>query len=185
LIDNDSPVPASVDASERALAKKFGIRELVYPDTEQTRVLQRYLDQSIEARHSGPVPKTAVLILAEFFQAVLNRQFLTKAPSMPMEEYEALQAPYHLAAGIVTQVLYERRELAKTRGRIYQTTQLRLHDFIDLLRGILDPACSWIRLGTIPDNIVEQMEMLRDFVARYPEARRREREEKELRKRKL
>jgi hypothetical protein len=182
LIDHESPVSAAVDASERALARKFGIRELVYPDTEQTRVLERYLDQAIASRRSGAVPKTAVVILAEFFQAALNRQFLTKSPSMPMAEYEVLQAPYHLAASIVTQVFYERRELAKARGTIYQTTQLRLHDFIELLRGILDPGCTWTRLGTIPGPILEQMEMLRDFVARYPEARRREREEQELRK---
>ena len=39
---------------ERALAKKYGVRELVFPDSEQLKALTAYLSDAVESGRSGP-----------------------------------------------------------------------------------------------------------------------------------
>ena len=165
---------AAVEVSERALARKYGLRELVWPEAEDARTLTRYLADVVATKHSGAVPKTTVVTMLDFLQGVLNRQYLTKSPRMPFDEYEALQQPYHVASQIITRILHEKRELRASRNILYQTTQLRLADFIELLRSVLDPGCSWMIRGTISDAILEQFAALHEFVERYPEARRKD-----------
>src|SRR6266542_550738 len=86
---------------ERSLAKKFGVRELVFPDSEQLKALTHYLADAVETGRGGPVPKMAVMVMLEFLQGVLNRQHITKGPRMSDREFDALQTPYYLAARIV------------------------------------------------------------------------------------
>jgi len=157
---------------ERALAKKYGVRELVFPDSEQLKALTAYLGNAVETGRSGPVPKMAVMVMLEFLQGVLNRQHITKGPRISDREFDALQTPYYLAARIVTKLAREKRELAEKKGKVYQTTYLSLVQFIELLRNIVDPGCYWMRVGKIPDGVLEVMEALWDFVLLYPEARK-------------
>jgi hypothetical protein len=157
---------------ERALAKKYGVRELVFPDSEHLKALTAYLSGAVESGRSGPVPKVAVQVMLEFLQGVLNRQHITKGPRMSDKEFDALQTPYYLAARIVTKLAREKKELAEKKGKIYQTTYLSLVQFIDLLRNIVDPGCYWMRVGKIPEGVLEVMEALWDFVVLYPEARK-------------
>jgi len=157
---------------ERALARKYGVRELVFPDSEQLKALTAYLSDAVENGRSGPVPKVAVQVMLEFLQGVLNRQHITKGPRMSNREFDALQTPYYLAARIVSKLAREKRELAEKRGKVYQTTYLSLVQFIELLRNLVDPGCYWMRVGKIPDGVVEVMEALWDFVVLYPEARK-------------
>jgi len=164
---NDDEVP-----DERTLAKKYGVRELVFPDSEQLKALMAYLGDAVEHGRSGPVPKVAVQVTLEFLQGVLNRQHITKGPRMEDKEFDALQTPYYLAARIVTKLAREKKELAAKKGKVYQTTYLSLVQFIDLLRNIVDPGCYWMRVGKIPEGIVEVMEALWDFLQLYPEARK-------------
>ena len=157
---------------ERALAKKYGLRELVFPDSEQLKTLTRYLQDAVETGRSGPVPKVAVQVMLDFLQGVLNRQHITKGPSMSPSEFDLLQTPYYLAARIVTKLVREKRQIAEKKGKVYQTTYLSLAQFIELLRNLIDPGCYWMRLGKIPEGVLEQMEALWDFVLLYPEARK-------------
>jgi hypothetical protein len=157
---------------ERALAKKYGLRELVFPDSEQLKALTAYLADAVETGRSGPVPKMAIMVMLEFLQGVLNRQHITKGPRMSTAEFDALQTPYYLAARIVTKLVREKRQLAEKKGKIYQTTYLSLVQFVELLRNLVDPGCYWMRLGKIPEGVLEQMEALWDFTLLYPEARK-------------
>jgi len=157
---------------ERAIARKYGVRELVYPDSEHLKALAQFLGSSVESGRIGPVPKTAVMIMLEFLQGVLNRQHITKGPRMTEEEFDALQTPYYIAARIITKLVRERQELAETKKKIYQTTYLSLGQFIELLRNLLDPGCYWLRVKKIPDGIVEVMEALWDFAQLFPEQRK-------------
>ena len=155
---------------ERAIAKRYGLRELVYPDSEQVKTLIAFLNESIESGKCSSVPKTATMMTVEFLQGTINRQHLTKGPRMSQEEFDALQAPYYLAARIVAKIQRARQESVK--GRIYETTYLSLNQFIELLRSLLDPGCYWMRTKTLPGGIVDAMEALRDFLSAYPEQRR-------------
>jgi len=157
---------------ERTLAKKYGVRELVFPDSEQLKALTAYLSDAVENGRSGPVPKMAVMVMLEFLQGVLNRQHITKGPRMSDHEFDALQTPYYLAARIVTKLVREKRELAEKKGKVYQTTYLSLVQFIELLRNLVDPGCYWMRVGKVPEGVLEVMEALWDFVLLYPEARK-------------
>jgi hypothetical protein len=157
---------------ERTLAKKYGVRELVFPDSEQLKALTAYLSDAVENHRSGPVPKMAVMVMLEFLQGVLNRQHITKGPRMSAREFDALQSPYDLAARIVTKLVREKRELAEKKGKVYQTTYLSLVQFIELLRNLVDPGCYWMRVGKVPEGVLEVMEALWDFVLLYPEARK-------------
>ena len=89
---------------------------------------------------------------------------------MTQEEFDALQAPYYLAARIIAKLQRARQENAK--GKVYQSTYLSLSQFIELLRSLLDPGCYWLRLKSVPEGVVEAMEALRDFLAEYPDQRR-------------
>ena len=157
---------------ERALAKKYGVRELVFPDSEQLKALTRYLSDAVESGRSGPVPKVAIQVMLEYLQGVLNRQHITKGPRMSDREFDLLQTPYYLAARIITKLAREKRELAEKKGKVYQTTYLSIVQFIELLRNLVDPGCYWMRLGKIPEGVLEVMEALWDFVLLYPEARK-------------
>ena len=156
---------------ERSLAKKYGVRELVYPDNDQLKALTSFLGNAVEKGKCGPVPKTAIMVMLEFLQGALNRQHITKGPRMSSEEFDALQTPYYLAARIVTRLVREKRELAEKKGQIYQTTYVNLTQFIDVLRNLLDPGCYWLRKN-IPEGVLEVMEVLWDFALLYPEQRR-------------
>ncbi|HEV7921693.1 MAG TPA: hypothetical protein VGR02_12965 [Thermoanaerobaculia bacterium] len=162
----------SGEVDERAIARKFGLRELVYPDSEQLKVLSQFLSNAVETGRCGPVPKTAVIAMLEFLQGTLNRQHITKSPTMSHQEFDVLQTPYYLAARIVGKLSREKKEAASKRGKLYQTTYLTLNQFIDLLRNLLDPGCYWLRMKTVPDGIQEVMEVLWDFAMLYPDARR-------------
>src|SRR5215212_1992628 len=141
---------------ERAIAKRYGLRELAYPDSEQVKTLIAFLTESIVSGRCSSVPKTAIMVTVDFLQGTINRQHLTKGPRMSQEEFDVLQAPYYLAARIVAKIQRARHEDVK--GRIYETTYLSLNQFIELLRSLLDPGCYWMRTKTLPGGIVEAME---------------------------
>ena len=155
---------------ERAIAKRYGLRELAYPDSEQIKTLLAFLDATIDTGRCGAIPKTATVVILDFLQATLNRQHITKGPRMSQEEFDVLQTPYYVAARIIAKLQRARQE--STRGRVYQTTYLSLTHFIELLRSLLDPGCYWLRLKTVPEGVSEAMEALRDFLAAYPDQRR-------------
>ena len=163
---SDEPIPLD----ERAISKKYGLRELVYPDSEQVKTLIAFLTATIETGRCGAIPKTSAVVILDFLQATINRQHLTKGPRMSQEEFDALQAPYYLAARIIARIQRAREE--STKGRVYQATYLSLTQFLELLRNLLDPGCYWLRLKTVPEGIAEAMEALRDFLAAYPDQRR-------------
>lgn len=162
----EAPIPA---VDERAIAKKYGLRELHYPDSEQVKALIAFLDATIESGKCGAVPKTAIVVLLEYLQGTINRQHITKGPRMSHEEFDVLQTPYYLAARIIAKVQRARQE--NSRGKVYQTTYVSLTHFVELLRNVLDPGCYWLRLR-VPEGILEVMQALREFLAYYPEQRR-------------
>lgn len=163
----EQPVPP---LDERAIARRYGLRELSYPDSEQVKTLMAFLTESIDSGRCGPIPKTAAKVVLDFLQATINRQHLTKGPRMSQEEFDALQTPYYVAARIIAKIQRTRQESVK--GKVYQTTYLSLTQFIELLSNVLDPGCFWLRLKSIPEGMIESMEALRDFLAAYPEQRR-------------
>ena len=162
----EAPVP---ELDERAIGKKYGLRELVYPDSEQMKSLSAFLGDAIGNGKCGPVPRTAVMMLLEFLQATINRQHITKGPRMSQEEFDVIQTPYYLAARVISKIQRARQESVK--GKVYQTTYVSLNHFMELLRSLLDPGCYWLR-AKVPDGVREVMEALRDFLAFYPEQRR-------------
>lgn len=163
----ETPLP---QLDERAIAKRYGLRELVYPDSEQVKTLIAFLDATIATGRCGGIPKTSAVVILEFLQATINRQHLTKGPRMSQEEFDALQTPYYVAARIIAKLQRARQE--STKGTVYQTTYLSLNQFIELLRSLLDPGCFWLRLKTVPAGVTEAMEAFRDFLAAYPDQRR-------------
>ena len=162
----ETPVP---ELDERALAKKYGLRELTQPDSEQLKVLTAFLTQAAETGRCGPIPKTAVLMTVEFLQAIINRQHITKGPRMTHAEFDALQAPYYMAARVVSQI---QRSRQGDKSKLYQNTQKSLTQFIEMLRNLLDPNCFWLRTKTIPDGVKETMDGLREFLVVFSEQRR-------------
>jgi hypothetical protein len=166
----EAPVPG---LDERAIGKKYGIRELVQPDSEQVKALRIFLTDAIETGRCGPLPKTAVMVMHDFLQATVNRQHITKGPRMSQDEFDLLQMPYYAAARIIARIQRNRRESAK--GKLYQTTYLSLHHFIELLRNLLDPGCYWLRVKAVPDGVREGMADLLDFLNFFSEQRRKDR----------
>jgi hypothetical protein len=162
----EAPIP---ELDERAIGKKYGLRELVYPDSEQMKGLSAFLTDAIEQGKCGPLPKTAVVMLLEFLQATINRQHITKGPRMSQDEFDVIQTPYYLAARVITKIQRARNE--STKGKVYQATYISLNQFIEVLRSLLDPGCYWLR-AKIPEGVSEVMEALRDFLVLYPEQRR-------------
>lgn len=163
----EAPLP---ELTERSVARKYGMRELIYPDSEQIKALSAFLNQTIDTGKCGPIPKMAAVVTLEFLQGTINRQHITKGPRMSQEEFDVLQTPYYLAARIVTKLSRDRQE--SLRGKVYQTTWVSMNHFIELLRNLVDPGCYWMRLGTIPDGVREAMEALREFLAAFPEQKR-------------
>ena len=173
MTDDKRTLDASNEAvDERGIAKKYGLKELVYPDSEQTKALAQFLGTAIETGRCGPVPKMAIMVMLEFLQAVLNRQHITKGPRMSHEEFDLLQTPYYLAARIMSKIVRERKEAHEGRGKLYQTTYVSLNQFIELLRSMLDPGCYWLRLRQVPEGVLEAMAILREFAIAYPDQRR-------------
>lgn len=168
--DSSSSDSAAPPLDERAIAKRYGLRELVYPDSEQVKAMTLFLSETIESGRCGPFPRTAAVMILEFLQATINRQHLTKGPRMSQEEFDALQTPYYVAARIIAKLQRAREQ--STKGKVYQTTYLSLSQFIEVLRSLLDPGCYWLHLKTVPEGIVEVMEALRDFLLSYPDQRR-------------
>ncbi|MFP5246559.1 MAG: hypothetical protein ACLGH0_07675 [Thermoanaerobaculia bacterium] len=168
--DNDTIEAPFPELDERAIGKKYGLRELVYPDSEQIKALNVFLTDAIETGRCGPLPKTAVVILLDYLQGTINRQHITKGPRMTQDEFDAIQSPYYLAARIIAKIL--RGHEQKTRGRIYQETYVSLNQFVELLRSLLDPGCYWLRVKTVPDGVREVMAGLLEFLLLYPEQRR-------------
>jgi hypothetical protein len=162
-------VTQSIPLDERALARKYGVRELVWPDVEQIKALTQFLGVAVDNGRVGAVPKMAVVVMLEFLQGVINRQHITKAPHMPAEEFDALSNPYYVAARIVTKLAREKSDL---RGKVYETTWITLSRFIEVLRNLLDPACQWIRFKTLPDDVRDVLEVLQRFAEAYPEQRK-------------
>ena len=165
--------PAAAGTDERSVARKYGLRELIFPDSDQVRTLCRYLTDTMENGRSGAVPKTSVVVMLEFLQGTLNRQFITKSPTMTREDFDLLSSPYYLAARIISKLSRENREAAEAKGKLYQTTYLTLTQLIELLRSMLDPSSPWLRARPVPDSVVEVMEVLCAFSQLYPEVRRR------------
>lgn len=164
------PSEAGLGATEeRVLARKYGLRELVFPESEQLKTLCRYLTTTVENGRSAAVPKTAVVVMLEFLQGTLNRQYITKSPSMPQEDFDLLSTPYYLSARIISKIARDKRDAAVEKGKLYQTTFLTLQQLIDLLHSILDPTCPWMRLKQIPQPVVETMEALCAYAQLYPE----------------
>lgn len=164
----EAPAP---ELDERAIARKYGLRELLPPDNEQIKTLTTFLTQSIESGRCGPIPKTAVLMMLEFLQSTLNRQHITKGPRMSQAEFDVLQTPYYLAARVISKIQRNRQE-ENAKGKLYQTTYVSLNQFIELLRSLLDPGCYWLRLKSVPDGVKEAMEALREFLVLLPEQRK-------------
>jgi hypothetical protein len=162
----ETPLP---ELDERAIGKKYGLRELVYLDSEQLKVLTAFLDYAIANGKCGPLPKTAVMMLLEFLQATLNRQHITKGPRMSQEEFDVIQTPYYVAARVIGKI--ERARQESTKGQVYQKTYVSLNQFIELLRNLLDPGCYWLR-AKVPEGVRDVMSALREFLALYPEQRR-------------
>jgi hypothetical protein len=171
--DDKKTTEAPLPLDERALARKYGMRELVYPESEQVKTLVMFLRGSLAAGRIGVIPKTAVLVLLEYLQGTINRQHITKGPRMAAAEYDLLQTPYYLAARIISQINRERQEGEK--GKLYQSAYLSLNQFIELLRNLTDPGCYWLRLKSIPDGIAASMEGLMTFLSHYSDQRRRAR----------
>jgi len=165
----EAQLPEPLD--ERAIAKKYGLRELMPPDSEQVKTLVAFLNQSIESGRCGPIPKTAVVMTLEFLQATINRQHITKGPRMSQDEFDVLQTPYYLAARVISKIQRERQE-ENAKGKLYQTTYVSLNQFIEVLRSLLDPGCYWLRLKQVPEGVREAMEALRAFLVLYPEQRK-------------
>ena len=161
--------PHEID--ERAIAKKYGLRELIYPDSEQVKTLVAFLSNAVETGRCGPIPKTAVVVVLEFLQATVNRQHITKGPRMSQEEFDVLQTPYYLAARIVSKLQRARKD-ETAKGKLYQNTYLSLNQFIELLRNLLDPGCYWLHLKAAPEGILEAMAGLREFLLLYPEQKK-------------
>lgn len=163
----EAPIP---ELDERAIGKKYGLRELTYPDSEHIKSLNAFLTDAVVNGRCGPVPKTAVMLVLDFLQAIVNRQHITKGPRMSQEEFDVLQAPYYLAARIIARLQRERKESVK--GQVYQTTYISLTQFMEVLRSILDPGCYWMRMKSMPEGVRDAMEGLRDFLLQYAEQRR-------------
>jgi len=163
------PLPDPLD--ERAIARKYGIRELVWPDVDQIKQLVRFLDGAVESGKCGAVPKTAIVVMLDFLQGTLNRQNITKGPRMTSEEFDTLEAPYYLAARIISKLDRDRHDKA-AKGTVYQTTSITLSKFIDVLRALRDPACQWVRFKAIPAEVLEIMAVLSEFAQVFPEQRR-------------
>ena len=161
-----------VHLDERALAKKYGLRELAWPESEQVKVLAHFLGTSLETGRCTAVPKTAIMLMLDFFQATVNRQHITKGPRMSQQEFDQLQTPYYLAARVIGKIAREKRESLEKKGKLYQTTYVTITQFIELLRSLLDPGCYWMRMKSIPEGVQEVMEVLWDFVQLYPEVRK-------------
>jgi len=157
---------------ERVIARKYGLRELVWPDIEQLKAITRFLDGAVESGKCGLVPKTAVVVTIDFLQGTLNRQSITKPPHMAPDEFDALEAPYYIAARIVSKLAREKHDEALAKGRTYQSTHVTLRRFIELLRNLLDPACVWVRAKRLPNDVMDMMEALRAFLEAFPEQRR-------------
>jgi hypothetical protein len=158
---------------ERALARKYGLRELVFPDSEQIKTLCRYLTATMQSGRSTAVPKTAVTMMLDFLQGTLNRQYITKSPTMSQEDFDLLSTPYYLAARVVSRIERDKRDAAEQKGKLYQTTFLTLNQLIELLRSLLDPGCYWMRRKEVPAGVLEAMDALCAFAQLYPEARKR------------
>ena len=156
-------------AEERALARKYGLRELVFPESEQLKTLCRYLTTTIDSGRSGPVPKTAVVVMLEFLQGTLNRQYITKSPTMSQQDFDLLSKPYYLSARIVSKIARDKRDAAVEKGKLYQTTFLTIQQLIELLTSMLDPTCPWMRVKQIPQTVLEAMEALCAYAQLYPE----------------
>jgi|SRR5687767_1076899 len=164
----EAPLP---ELDERAIARKYGLRELSLPDSEYVKALSAFLTGAIETGRCGAIPKTAVMMALEFLQAIINRQNITKGPRMTQDEFDVLQAPYYTAARVVTRIQRSRHG-ESPKAKLYQNTYISLNMFIELLRGLLEPASLLLRSKTIPDSVKETMGGLRDFLLIYPEQRR-------------
>lgn len=163
----EAPIP---ELDERAIGRKYGLRELTYPDSEHIKSLNAFLTDAVENGRFGPVPKTAVMLVLDYLQATINRQHITKGPRMSQDEFDVIQAPYYIAARIIARIQRGRQET--TKGKVYQSTYISLNQFIEVLRSILDPGCYWMRMKTIPEGVREAMEAMRDFLALFAEQRR-------------
>jgi hypothetical protein len=170
--DPQSPSGAPEPADERMIARKYGLRELVFPDREQIKALNEYLSLAVESHRSGPVPKTVIVMLLDFLQGTINRQHITKSPLMSPEEFDLLQTPYYLVTRVLSKIARDQQNEAVARGSMYQASYASINTFIELLRSLLDPGCYWLRLRTIPDGVIEQMHLLRAFANALPEQRR-------------
>jgi hypothetical protein len=166
----EAPLP---ELDERAIGKKYGIRELVYPDSEQVKALSAFLELAVETGRCGPLPKTAVVVLHDFLQATVNRQHITKGPRMSQDEFDLLQVPYYAAARIIARI--QRRRHDNSKDKLYQTTYLSLNHFIELLSNLLDPGCYWIRVKMVPDGVREGMADLLEFLILFSDQRRKDR----------
>jgi hypothetical protein len=171
--DSEPSEAAATVPDERAVARKYGIRELVFPDSDQLKTLCRYLTDTVETRRSAAVPKTAVMIMLDFLQGTLNRQYITKSPTMSQEDFDLLSGPYYLSARIIGKIAREKRDAAEQKGKLYQTAHATLTQLIELLRSVLDPASPWLRAKEVPAPILEVMEVLCAYAQLYPEVRKR------------
>ena len=61
MTQQNAPVGEPLD--ERTLARKYGLRELVWPDTEQVKALSAFLAGAVATGKCGLVPKMAVKVM--------------------------------------------------------------------------------------------------------------------------
>ncbi len=164
----EAPLP---ELDERAIGKKYGLRELSYPDSEQIKSLNAFLSDAVEHNRCGPVPKTAVMVVLEYLQATINRQHITKGPRMSQDEFDAIQAPYYIAARIIAQAAARAAGIGQGQGL---PVDLHLAQSIhgSVAQHPRPRAVTGMRMKTIPDAVREAMEALRDFLALFAEQRR-------------
>jgi hypothetical protein len=169
---NETTGEAAFD--ERSIARRYGFRELIYPDRAAIESVQRFLLEIVSTRTANNPPKIHLTILRRFFQGAMERQNISKMPNMQLEEYLLIQAPYGICARVFGRIL-ERR-----KGSFYQAAYHSVDKCVEFLSYLLDPDCVWIRKN-LPEEMVARAIVLKEFLERYPEAKQRSDEDLESR----
>jgi len=155
---------------ERTVARKYGMRELIYPDRAAIESVQRLLLEMVSEGTANNIPKIHLTLLRRFFQGSVARQNISKMPNMKLEEFLLLQAPYGICSRIFGRILEHRK------GSFYQVAYHSVEKCIEFLSYLLDPDCVWIR-KKLPDEMIARAIVLREFLDLYPEARQRSEED--------
>jgi len=161
---NETSGEAAFD--ERSIARRYGLRELLYPDRGAIESVQRFLVEMVSTQTANNLPKIHLTILRRFFQGAMARQNISKMPNMQLEEYLLIQAPYSICSRIFGRILQHKK------GTFYQATYHSVEKCDEFLSYLLDPDCVWIRKN-LPEEMIARAIVLHEFLERYPEAKKR------------